>query len=91
MTVYRKGGRKSVFPHTIRRMLAGCVRDADVVLEIINGITFVTPLWLRVPHVQYVHHVHREQYIEEMGLRGGWRPSWPRPRPCAGCTVAGAS
>jgi glycosyltransferase involved in cell wall biosynthesis len=70
VTVYRKGGRKSVFPHTIRRMLAGYVQDADVVLEIINGITFVTPLWLRVPHVQYVHHVHREQYIEEMGLRG---------------------
>jgi glycosyltransferase involved in cell wall biosynthesis len=70
LTVYRRGGRKSVFPHAIARLCAGLVRDADVVLEIINGITFLTPLWLRVPHVQYVHHVHRDQYIEEMGWRG---------------------
>jgi glycosyltransferase involved in cell wall biosynthesis len=71
VTVYRNGGRKGVFHHTIARLLLGRrVRDADVVLEIINGITFLTPLWLRVPHVQYVHHVHREQYIEEMGLAG---------------------
>jgi glycosyltransferase involved in cell wall biosynthesis len=70
VTVYRQGGRKSVFPHTIRRVLGGQVRDADVVLEVINGITFLTPLWLRLPHVQYIHHVHRDQYIEEMGRFG---------------------
>ena len=70
VTVYRRGGRKSVFPHTIARLCTGRVPDADVVLEIVNGITFLTPLWLRLPHVQYVHHVHREQYIEEMGWRG---------------------
>jgi glycosyltransferase involved in cell wall biosynthesis len=65
VTVYRRGGRKSVFPRTIARLFARRL-DADVALEIVNGITFLTPLWLRVPHVQYVHHVHREQYIEEM-------------------------
>jgi glycosyltransferase involved in cell wall biosynthesis len=70
LTVYRNGGRKSVFPHTVARLCAGLVPDADVVLEIVNGITFLTPLWLRVPHVQYIHHVHRDQYIEEMGWRG---------------------
>jgi glycosyltransferase involved in cell wall biosynthesis len=70
LTVYRRGGRKSVFPYTILRLLGGRVTDADVALEIVNGITFLTPLWLRVPRVQYVHHVHREQYIEEMGWRG---------------------
>ena len=70
VTVHRKGGRKGVFPHTIARLCAGRVPDADVVLEVVNGITFLTPLWLRVPHVQYVHHVHREQYIEEMGRLG---------------------
>ncbi len=69
VTVYRRGGRKSVFPHTVARLFARRL-DADVALEIVNGITFLTPLWLRVPHVQYVHHVHREQYIEEMGRFG---------------------
>ena len=68
VTIHRRGGRKSVFPHAIAQvLLRRRARDADVVLEIVNGITFLTPLWLRRPHVQYVHHVHREQYIEEMG------------------------
>jgi glycosyltransferase involved in cell wall biosynthesis len=73
VTIHRHGGRKGVFPHTIARLCARRVKDVkdvDVVLEVINGITFVTPLWSRKPHVQYVHHVHREQYIEEMGLPG---------------------
>ena len=42
-------------------------RDADVVLEVINGITFLTPLWLRKPRVAMVHHVHRDLYIGEFG------------------------
>jgi glycosyltransferase involved in cell wall biosynthesis len=70
LTVYRNGGRATVFPHTIARLCTGLVPDADVVLEVVNGITFLTPLWLRRPHVQYVHHVHREQYAEELGWPG---------------------
>jgi len=67
VTIHRNGGRKGVFPQTFFRLVSGRrIRDVDVVLEIINGIAFVTPLWLRKPRVQYVHHVHREQYIEEM-------------------------
>jgi glycosyltransferase involved in cell wall biosynthesis len=46
-------------------VLRGIGRDADVVLEVINGITFLTPLWLRKPRVAIVHHVHRELYLEE--------------------------
>ena len=34
-------------------------------LEVINGITFLTPLWLRKPRVAMVHHVHRELYLGE--------------------------
>ena len=71
VTVHRRGGRKSVFAHTLLRVHRGIARDADVVLEIVNGIAYLTPLWLRRrPTVQYVHHVHREQYIEELGARG---------------------
>ena len=49
--------------------MRGVGRDADVVLEVINGITFLTPLWLRKPRVAMVHHVHRELYIGEFGAR----------------------
>ena len=41
-----------------------------MVLEVVNGITFLTPLWLRTPRVTLVHHIHRGHYVEEMGRRG---------------------
>jgi glycosyltransferase involved in cell wall biosynthesis len=65
LTVHRMGTRVTVFPRAILAVLRGIGRDADVVLEVINGITFVTPLWLRKPRVAMVHHVHRELYLEE--------------------------
>jgi glycosyltransferase involved in cell wall biosynthesis len=69
--VHRMGGRSTVFPRAILRQAAGLVPDADVVLEVVNGITFLTPLWLRTPRVTLVHHVHRAHYIEEMGPVAG--------------------
>jgi O-antigen/teichoic acid export membrane protein len=41
-----------------------------VVLEVVNGITFLSPLWLRRPSVTLVHHVHRDHYVAEMGRKG---------------------
>jgi glycosyltransferase involved in cell wall biosynthesis len=65
LVVHRMGTRITVFPRAILAGLRGICRDADVVLEVINGITFLTPLWLRKPRVAMVHHVHRELYLEE--------------------------
>jgi glycosyltransferase involved in cell wall biosynthesis len=65
LIVHRMGTRSTVFPRAIMAVLRGIGRDADVVLEVINGITFLTPLWLRKPKVAMVHHVHRELYLEE--------------------------
>jgi glycosyltransferase involved in cell wall biosynthesis len=73
--VHRLGGRSTVFPRTILRQWRHTVPDPDVVLEIINGVTFLTPLWLRTPRVALIHHIHRQHYVEEMGARGrlaGW-------------------
>ena len=39
-------------------------------LEVVNGITFLTPLWLRRPRVALVHHIHRDHYVAEMGRPG---------------------
>jgi glycosyltransferase involved in cell wall biosynthesis len=65
LVVHRMGTRSTVFPRAILAVMRGIGRDADVVLEVINGITFLTPLWLRKPRVAIVHHVHRELYLEE--------------------------
>lgn len=70
LVVHRRGGRGTVFAHAIRAVLGGVGRDADVALEVVNGIPFLTPLWLRKPRVVLVHHVHRELYIGEFGRRG---------------------
>jgi glycosyltransferase involved in cell wall biosynthesis/O-antigen/teichoic acid export membrane protein len=70
LTVHRMGGRVTVFPRAAAAVLRGVGRDADVVLEVVNGIAFLTPLWLRRPSVALVHHVHRDHYVAELGRPG---------------------
>ena len=70
LEIHRVGGRSTVFPRTIWRGWRGKLPEADVVLEVVNGITFLTPLWLRKPRVTLVHHIHRRHYVEELGRKG---------------------
>lgn len=71
LVVYRMGGRGSVFPRAIWSVLRGIGRDADVVFEVINGIAFLTPLWVRRPVVALVNHPHRDLFVGEFGRRKG--------------------
>src|SRR4051812_4973998 len=71
LTMYRVGGRSTVFPHAIWKQWRGLVPDADVVLEVINGITFLTPIWLKRPHPALAHHVHGEHSQRGRGPCGG--------------------
>ena len=71
LEIHRMGGRATVFPRAIWKQWRGLVPDADVVLEVINGITFLTPLWLRKPRVAMIHHVHRELFMQEFPRTGG--------------------
>ena len=41
-----------------------------MVVEVINGITFLTPLWLHTPRVALLHHIHRDHYVRELGRPG---------------------
>lgn len=70
LTTYRVGSRVSVFPRTLLRGIVGRIPAADVTLEIINGICWMTPLWLKGPRVSLIHHVHRSMYVDEMGEKG---------------------
>jgi glycosyltransferase involved in cell wall biosynthesis len=81
LVVHRMGTRATVFPRAMVAVLRGVGRDADVVLEVINGITFLTPLWLRKPRVAMIHHVHRDLFMQEFPRTGALLfrllESWP--------------
>jgi glycosyltransferase involved in cell wall biosynthesis len=71
----RRGGRRSVYPSTLLAHLAGRTRSADVVIDVQNGVPFLSPLVVRRPVVNLVHHVHREQWPVVFGPRAarvGW-------------------
>lgn len=70
LTIYRVGSRVSVFPKTVLRGIAGRIPPADVTLEVINGICWLTPIWLKGPRVSLIHHVHKSMYVDEMGKKG---------------------
>jgi len=70
LEIHRVGGRSTVFPRAIWRQWRGLVPDADVAFEVVNGVTFLTPLWMSTPRVTLIHHVHRDHYVEEMGPKG---------------------
>jgi glycosyltransferase involved in cell wall biosynthesis/O-antigen/teichoic acid export membrane protein len=70
LELHHMGSRTTVFPKAVWAVRRGVGRDADVVLEVVNGIAFNTPLWLRKPRVTLVHHVHRDHYVTEMGRFG---------------------
>jgi glycosyltransferase involved in cell wall biosynthesis/O-antigen/teichoic acid export membrane protein len=70
LRIHRVGGRSTVFPRAICQQWRGLVPDADVMLEVVNGITFLTPVWCRTPRLTLVHHIHRDHYVREMGRKG---------------------
>jgi glycosyltransferase involved in cell wall biosynthesis len=56
----------------------------DVIVDVGNGLPFLSPLYARVPVVALVHHIHREQWPVVMGRvmarYGWWVESWLAPR-----------
>jgi glycosyltransferase involved in cell wall biosynthesis len=77
----RRGGHYSIYP----RAFAGHARSAhDVVVDVQNGVPYLSPLATRTPVVNLVHHVHREQWPVVFGPRtarfGWWLESSLAPR-----------
>jgi glycosyltransferase involved in cell wall biosynthesis len=67
-TVVRSGGTYSQFVRAPLNYLRG-LRESDLVVEVCNGMPFLTPLWCRKPQICLVNHVHTEL----------WRMMFPRP------------
>lgn len=71
LTIHRVGRLRTVIPRMGWRVRRGLGSDADVVFEVVNGIFWMTPLWLKAPCVTYVQHLSRgAQYKAELGWAG---------------------
>src|SRR4051794_19363541 len=70
LELHHMGSRVTVFPRAAWAVRRGLARDADIVLEVVNGITFLSPLWCKQPRVTLVHHIHRDHYVTELGRKG---------------------
>jgi glycosyltransferase involved in cell wall biosynthesis len=60
--VVRKGGRYGVFPSAIISELAEKAGPRDAIVEIWNGVPFLSPIWFRGPRLVIIHHVHHNMW-----------------------------
>jgi glycosyltransferase involved in cell wall biosynthesis len=60
--VIRKAGRYMVFPRAALSELRNKYGARDGLVEIWNGMPFLSPLWARGPRVVFLHHLHGEMW-----------------------------
>ncbi len=60
--VLRRSGRYAVFPGAAWEGVRMGHRPGDALVEIWNGMPFLSPLWYRGPRLVFLHHVHAEMW-----------------------------
>ncbi len=60
--VIRSSGRIGVFPNAVLSEIVGRHGRRDGIVEIWNGVPFLTPIWARGPKITWIHHVHRDMW-----------------------------
>ena len=60
--VIRKAGPSRVSPRAAFTEAPGCHGPRDGLVEIWNGMPFLSPLWARQPRVVWLHHVHGDMW-----------------------------
>ncbi|SMC52497.1 Glycosyltransferase involved in cell wall bisynthesis [Lentzea albidocapillata] len=77
----RRGNKFTVYLFALLAILRS---DADVIVDVQNGMPFFSRLVARCPVLVLVHHVHREQWHSALGpvfgRIGWWVESWLAPR-----------
>jgi glycosyltransferase involved in cell wall biosynthesis len=61
-SVVRRAGRYAVFPGAAWEGIRMGYRPGDALVEIWNGMPFLSPLWYRGPRLTFLHHVHAEMW-----------------------------
>ena len=56
--ITRRGGRVSIFPGAAFQTLRGGLGAADGIVDVFQGMPFLSPLWTRRPRVGLIHHCH---------------------------------
>jgi glycosyltransferase involved in cell wall biosynthesis len=69
--VIRRAGRHMVFPRAAFAELTGRTGPRDVLIEIWNGMPFLSPLWCWGPRIVFLHHVHAEMWNMVLGEKLG--------------------
>lgn len=67
----RQGGRYTVFPRAALAAATHRMGPRDGLVEIWNGVPFLSPVWDRGPHVTLVHHVHGPMWQMALGRHLG--------------------
>jgi glycosyltransferase involved in cell wall biosynthesis len=60
--VVRRSGRYAVFPGAAWEGVRMGHRPGDALVEIWNGMPFLSPVWYRGPRIVFLHHVHAEMW-----------------------------
>ncbi|MGZ4792179.1 MAG: glycosyltransferase family 4 protein [Ilumatobacteraceae bacterium] len=56
--VIRRGSRYSVFPRAVGSELIRKMGPFDALVEVWNGVPWMSPLWCHKPRITFLHHVH---------------------------------
>jgi glycosyltransferase involved in cell wall biosynthesis len=64
--VIRRGSRYSVFGRTAVSELTRHMGPYDALIEILNGVPWLSPLWCRRPRFTFLHHVHGPMWDQIM-------------------------
>lgn len=70
--VIRRSGRYMIFPRAALSELLGRHGPSDGLVEIWNGMPFMSPVWYRGPKIVMLHHVHAEMWQMVFGDEKPW-------------------
>lgn len=75
--VVRRGGRMTVFPRVAISETLGRMGPYDALVEIWNGVPWLSPIWCRKPRILILHHIHGPM----------WNQMFPKPIAALGRTI----
>lgn len=88
--VVRRGGRMTVFPRVMSGEVFRTMGRYDAVVEIWNGVPWLSPVWCRRPRVLILHHIHGPMWDQMFSrplaaigrrLESSWAPPLYRRTP----------